>query len=492
MISILETIKNNDVKEHKMFIGGRWVGADSGGTFEVRNPATGDLVALVPNADACDTGRAIGAAAKAFPLWAQLPAKERAAFLIKVRDLMLERREDLARLLAIEEGKPIVESRIEISYAAEFLGFFAEECKRDVGEVIQSNDPGRRVLTVRQPVGVAGIITIWNYPSAGITRPVAPALAAGCTVVVKPPEQTPLSAIAIFELFEEAGIPPGVANLVTTLNPETVGQELLTNPLVRKLSFTGSVEVGKRIMRGASEQLKRVTLELGGHAPFIVFDDADIEAAAQGAIRSKFQNMGQTCVALNRIYVHESIIERFTSRFTEMVRGLKMGNPLDETVQVGPLIDEDALRKVKAHVEDAMSKGARLLLGGNRGMDDEFTKGFFFEPTILSHVTHDMLIMREETFGPVAPIAVFKSEDEVLSYANQLPYGLAAFFYTRDISRAIRMAERLEYGVVGVNNSRLGAVNIPLGGVKQSGYGKEGGRLGLEEFLETKLISIGL
>jgi succinate-semialdehyde dehydrogenase/glutarate-semialdehyde dehydrogenase len=475
-----------------MFIAGRWMESNSGNTFEVRNPATGDLIALVPNADAHDTSRAIDAAAKAFPHWSRTSAKERATLLMKVHDLILKRQEGLARLLAMEEGKPIGESRAEISYSAEFISFFAEECKRDVGEIIQSHDPARRVLTVRQPVGVAGIITIWNYPSAGITRPVAPALAAGCTVVVKPPEQTPLSALAIFELFEEAGFPPGVANLVTTLNPETVGQELLANPLVRKVSFTGSVEVGKRIMRGAADQLKRVTLELGGHAPFIVFEDADIEAAAQGAIKSKFQNAGQTCVALNRIYVQESVVEPFTSRFVGLVKGLKMGNPLDETVQVGPLIDGEGLRKVKRHVQDAVSKGAQLLVGGKHKTDDEFAKGFFFEPTVLSGVTHEMRIMREETFGPVAPIVLFKSEDEVLSYANELPYGLASFFYTRDISRAIRMADRLEYGVVGVNNSRLGAVNIPLGGVKQSGQGKEGGRMGLEEFLETKLIAIGI
>jgi succinate-semialdehyde dehydrogenase/glutarate-semialdehyde dehydrogenase len=492
MSSVLKIAKEKETKQFRMFINGRWVEAGSGRIFEVRNPATGDLVALVPDADGYDASRAIDAASKAFPVWSCLPARERAAFLIRVRDLMMERQEELARLLAIEEGKPIAEARIEISYSAEFLNFFAEECKRDMGEVISPYVSGKRLLTIRQPLGVAGIITIWNYPSAGITRPVAPALAAGCTVVVKPAEQAPLSAVAIFELFEDSGLPPGVANLVTTFNPEVIGQELLTNPLVRKLSFTGSVEVGKGIMRGAADQLKRITLELGGHAPFIVFEDADIEAAASGAVKSKFQNTGQTCVALNRIYVDESIIEPFTRRFTELVKGLKMGDPLDKTVQIGPLIDEPALLKVKSHVEDAISKGARLLVGGKTRTDNEFSKGFFFEPTVLSNVTHDMLIMKEETFGPVAPIAAFRSEDEVLLLANELPYGLAAFFYTKNLSRAIRTAERLEYGIVGVNDSRLGAVHIPFGGIKESGYGKEGGRLGLEEFLETKLISIGL
>jgi succinate-semialdehyde dehydrogenase/glutarate-semialdehyde dehydrogenase len=489
---VLKIARKFEGKELRMFIGGKWVEAASGKTFEVRNPATGDLVDLVPDGDAYDTSRAIDAAAKAFPVWAQLPAKERATFLMKVRELMLERQEELARLVALEEGKPIVEARSEILYSAEFFGFFAEECKRSMGEVVPSYVPGKRLLAIKQPVGVAGIITIWNYPSAGITRPVAPALAAGCPVVVKPAEQTPLSAVAIFELFEEAGLPPGVANLVTTLNPEVIGQELLANSLVRKVSFTGSIEVGKQIMRGASDQLKRITLELGGHAPFIVFEDADIESAAYSAIKSKFQNTGQTCVALNRIYVHESVIEPFTYQFIELAKGLKMGNPLDETVQVGPMIDEDGFRKVKAHVEDAVSKGARLLVGGEQRMDKEFAKGFFFEPTVLSNITHDMLIMREETFGPVVPILSFKSEEEVLHLANELPYGLAVFFYTRELSRTIRMSERLEYGIVGVNDYKLGAVHIPFGGVKQSGYGKEGGRLGLEEFLETKLISIGI
>jgi succinate-semialdehyde dehydrogenase/glutarate-semialdehyde dehydrogenase len=484
-------IRNSEAQEHKMFIDGRWVEAGSGKKFGVRNPATGDLVALVSNGNADDARQAIYAAAKAFPSWAGLTPKERSAYLIKVRDLMLERKEELAKLVAIEEGKPIAEARIEILYSAEFLNFFAEECKRNMGEIIPSYVSNKHFVSIKQPVGVSGIITIWNYPSAGITRPLAPALAAGCTVVLKPAEQTPLSAIAIFGLIEKAGLPPGVANLVTTLNPEVIGQELLANPLVRKISFTGSVEVGKQIMRGAADHLKRITLELGGHAPFIVFEDADVETAVHAAIKSKFQNTGQTCVALNRIYVHESILESFARRLTELVKTLRMGNPLDERVQVGPLIDEDGLRKVKAHVEDAISKGAKLLVGGDPRKDGEFSRGLFFEPTVLSHVTHDMLVMKEETFGPVVPLVPFNTEEEVLSYSNELPYGLAAFFYTRDLSRTMRMAERLEYGVVGVNDLRLGAVNIPFGGVKQSGYGKEGGRLGLEEFLETKLISIG-
>jgi succinate-semialdehyde dehydrogenase/glutarate-semialdehyde dehydrogenase len=309
---------------------------------------------------------------------------------------------------------------------------------------------------------------------------------------VKPPEQTPLSAIAIFKLFEEGGIPRGVANLVTTMNPDIVGKELLRNSMVRKVSFTGSVEVGKKIMRRASEDLKRVTLELGGHAPFIVYNDADIELAASHAVASKFQNTGQTCVSLNRIYVHESVSKEFTEAFVGLVKKLRVGNPLDESVDVGPLIDEEGMQRVEEHVADALEKGANLLLGGSRMKDREFAKGLFFEPTVLSRVTHDMLVMKEETFGPVAPILTFESDEEVLSYANGSRYGLAAFFYTRDIKRAILTSERLQYGLVGINNSRLGAVNIPFGGIKHSGIGKEGGRLGLEEFLDTKLVSIGI
>lgn len=487
-----ERIRDRKPTKKRMYIGGKWVDACSGKGFVVGNPATGEAVASVPDGDGRDTEIAIDAAYKAFPLWSKLAASERSGLLLRVRDLMLSRSEELALLIAVEEGKPIRESRAEIGYSAEFIRFFAEECKRVSGEIFTPPLPDRNFYTIRQPVGVAGIITIWNYPSAGITRPVIPALAAGCTVVVKPPEQTPLSAIAIFELFEEAGIPSGAANLVTALRPDTVGKEMLGNPRVRKVSFTGSVEVGKEIMRGASDDLKRITLELGGHAPFIVFGDADIELAALHAVASKFQNSGQTCVALNRIYVHESVSEGFTAKFVELVKRLRTGNPLDETVDVGPLIDEEGMEKVEAHVGDALSGGAELLTGGRRLTDGDLSKGLYFEPTVLTRVTHDMLIMKEETFGPVAPIATFKSDDEVLSRANDSPYGLAAFFYTRDAGRVIMMSERLEYGLVGINNARLGAVHIPFGGVKHSGIGKEGGRQGLEEFLETKVVSMGI
>ncbi|MBI3988345.1 MAG: NAD-dependent succinate-semialdehyde dehydrogenase [candidate division NC10 bacterium] len=475
-----------------MFIDGRWVEADAGRTFPVENPATGEIIAQVPWADREETRRAIEAAHRAFPAWANLPARDRAAILFKARDLMLEHREDLARLLALEEGKPIAEARGEILYSADFLGWFAEEGKRVYGEMIPASFPNKRLLVLKRPIGVAGIITIWNFPSAGITRPVAPALAAGCTVVVKPAEQTPLSAIAIFELLDEAGLPPGVANLVTAFEPEAIGREFLENPLVRKLNFTGSVEVGKLLMRGAADQVKRITLELGGHAPFIVFEDANLDAAAKGALLSKFRNAGQTCICINRIYVHEAVLEPFTQCFVELVKGLKMGNPLDESVQVGPLIDKQGFLKVKHHIQEALSKGAKLLCGGGRREDGEFAKGYYHEPTVFTQVTHEMRIMHEETFGPVVPIVPFKTEEEVLSFANAMPYGLAAFFFTRDLSRAIRFAERLEYGIVGVNDPFPGTVQAPFGGVKQSGLGREGGHFGLEEYLDVKFVSLGI
>lgn len=480
------------VKTWRIFIDGRWVEADSGRTFSVENPATGEVIAQVPWVGREETRRAIEAAQRAFPAWASLPPKDRATILFKTRDLMLDHREELAQLLTLEEGKPITEARGEILYAADFLGWFAEEAKRVYGEVIPASSPNKRLLALKRPVGVAAIITIWNFPSAGITRPLAPALAAGCTVVVKPAEQTPLSAIAVFELLEEAGLPPGVANLVTTFEPEEIGREFLENPLVRKLNFTGSVEVGRLLMRGAADQVKRITLELGGHAPFIVFEDADLEAAARGALLSKFRNTGQTCICTNRIYAHEAVVEPFTRHFVELVNGLKMGNPLDESVQVGPLINRQGFLKVKHHVEEALSKGAKLLCGGRRREDGEFARGYYYEPTVLTQVTPEMQIMQEETFGPVVPIIPFRTEEEVLSFANALPFGLAAFFYTRDLSRAIRVAERLEYGIVGVNDPLPGTVQAPFGGVKQSGLGREGGHWGLEEYLDVKFVSLGL
>ena len=474
----------------RQWIDGAWVDAEHGQTFDVRNPATGQLLASVPASGVGETRRAIEAASRAFAAWSQLPTGQRAEPLRKVADLMRSREQSLARLIALEEGKPIIEARGEVNYAADFLSFFAEESQRLSGEVISSHLPNKRLWTIKQPIGVAGLITIWNFPAAGITRPLGAALASGCTAVVKPPEQTPLSAIAIFELLEQAGLPAGVANIVTALDPEPVGRELIENPLVRKISFTGSTEVGRMIMREAADQIKRVTLELGGHAPLIVFEDADLEMAAHGAAASKFRNSGQTCVAVNRIYAHEFIQARFVGRFVELCETIKVGNPLDETVRVGPLIDQAGLEKVERHLADALAHGAKVLIGGKRMTDGEFGKGFFFQPTVLVQVKPDTLIMREETFGPIVPVVSFKNEDEVVSAANALPQGLAAYFYSKDTSRCARLIERLHYGVVGVNDSMPGAPYVPFGGIKQSGIGKEGGRMGLEEYLDTKLVSM--
>jgi succinate-semialdehyde dehydrogenase/glutarate-semialdehyde dehydrogenase len=468
----------------RQWINGAWVDADDNRSFDVHNPATGQVLFSVPASGASETRRAIEAASTAFAAWSQMPAKQRAIPLHKVANLMRSRQQALARLIAMEEGKPITEARGEVNYAADFLSFFAEEAQRVGGETIPSHLANKRLWTIKQPIGVAGLITIWNFPAAGITRPLGAALAAGCTAVVKPAEQTPLSAIAIFELFEEADLPAGVANLITAIDPVPVGRELIENPLVRKISFTGSTEVGRTLMRGAAEQIKRITLELGGHAPLIVFEDADIELAVNGAVASKFRNSGQTCVAVNRIYVHESIYSRFVERFVDLCKTLKVGNPLDESVRVGPLIDKAGLEKVESHIADAISRGAKVLIGGKT------SHGLFFPPTVLVQLKPDMLIMREETFGPVAPIVSFVNEDEVVAAANELPQGLAAYFYTRDANRCARLVEKLRYGIVGVNDSLPGAVQVPFGGIKQSGIGKEGGRIGLEEFLDTKFVSM--
>jgi succinate-semialdehyde dehydrogenase/glutarate-semialdehyde dehydrogenase len=473
----------------RALIGGEWVGADSGRTFEVRSPADGSLIAHAADCGAAETRRAIDAAAAAFSTWSGRTAAERARIMLAARDAMLERREELARLLAREEGKPVTEARGEIAYAAGFLGYFAEEGGRAGAADVTPPVAGKRVRTIEQPIGVAGLITIWNFPAAGVTRPLAAALAAGCTAVVKPAEQAPLCAVAILEMLEAAGLPPGAANLVLSSDPAPVGRELVRNPAVRKLSFTGSGAVGKELLRGCAGQVKRVTLELGGHAPFIVFADADLDAAAEGAVRSKFRNSGQTCVALNRIYVEEPALADFTERLVARVARLRLGDPLDEAVDVGPLIDAAALAKVQAHVQDAIAKGARALLGGTRRAVDGLEAGFYFEPTVLADATDDMAVMREETFGPVAPIAPFATEDEAVARANALPAGLAGFVYTGDHGRAERVARRLECGIVGVNDPLPGTPQAPFGGMKESGLGKEGGRMGLQEFLETKLVS---
>ena len=482
-----------EAKRYQMYIEGKWVDSDTGKCFEVKDPATEEVVGTLPDAGAPETRKAIEAAHKAFPAWAATPAKVRGEYLMKVRDLMLQRAEHLARTITAENGKPVPEAKGEVAFASIFLGWFAEEAKRIYGEVIPAPFAHKRLLVIRQPVGVAGAITPWNFPATMITRKVSPALAAGCTVVLKPAEQTPLTALELARLFEEAQLPPGVLNVVTALDPVPVGKELLTNRLVRKIGFTGSTEVGKLLMQGAAEQLKRVSFELGGHAPYIIFEDADLEKAIDGAIAAKFlRAAGQSCICINRIYVHIQVAEEFTKGFAEKAMKLKVANGFEEGAQVGPLIDRHGFEKVSRHVEDALKKGATLVCGGRRIMERGMDKGYFYEPTVLANVNHTMLITKEETFGPVAPIIPFEKEEEVIAMANDTDYGLAAYLFTKDLGRAFRVAERLEVGMVGVNDAGPQTPEAPFGGVKESGIGREGGRQGIDEYLEDKFISIGI
>ncbi len=457
-------------------------------TFAVLSPATGEPVGRAQDCGTDETRGAVDAAAAALPAWSGRQPGERAAVLVRAGELLSERADALAGLMAAESGKPVAEARGEVGYAADFLAFYAEQAGMVGGEEIPARVPGKRLRTVRQPVGVCGLITVWNFPAAGITRPLGAALAAGCTAVVKPAEQAPLTATAVLDALADAGLPEGVAGLVTAADPEPVGRELLDHPLVRKISFTGSAEVGARLSRGAAGQAKRITLEMGGHAPLIVFADADLDAAAEGAVRSKFRFAGQTCVAVNRIYADRSVVDQLSDRIVALAGELRLGDPLDESVEIGPLIDAGALARVEAHVADAVARGATVLCGGRRSAFD-MGSGLWFEPTVLGAVPEDALVMRDETFGPVAPIAAFAEEDDAVERSNALPWGLAAFAYTADAERARRLAERLEFGIVGINDSLPGAANVPFGGIKRSGIGKEGGRMGIEEFLETKLVS---
>jgi len=468
-----------------LLIGGAW--RSTSRTFPVVNPATGEVIANVADATREDARDAVEAAQAAFAAWAATPAIERARVLRRAEALMLQRADALALTLTREGGKPVPEARGEIAYAASFVGWFAGEAERMYGRVIPASTPDKRLMALRQPVGVVGAITPWNFPAAMVTRKVAPAIAAGCTVVLKPAEQTPLTALALARIFVEAGLPAGVWNVVTTSDPREVGAELLENPLVRKITFTGSTEVGKYLAREAAATVKRVSLELGGHAPFIVFEDADIEAAAQGAIASKFRNAGQTCVCANRLFVHSSVVAPFLDALAPLVRALTVGDGTQPGIQVGPLIDAAAVAKVQSHVDDALASGAHVVVGGRR--PPELARGNFFAPTILANVTDAMRVMREETFGPVAPVAAFDSEDEVIRRANAGPYGLAAYFYTRDLSRAWRVSEGLDYGIIGVNDAMPSVAQAPFGGFKESGLGREGGTEGLDAFLETKYVS---
>jgi succinate-semialdehyde dehydrogenase/glutarate-semialdehyde dehydrogenase len=457
-------------------------------TFAVTNPATGEVLAEVPRHGVEETRRAIAAAERAYPAWRARPAKERAQILRRLADLMLERQEELARLLTSEQGKPLAEARGEIAYAASFFEWFGEEAKRVYGDTIPAHQADKRIVVLREPIGVTAGITPWNFPAAMITRKAAPALAVGCTIVIKPAEQTPLSALALADLAAEAGVPEGVLQVVTgdAEDAPVIGGELTSNPVVRKLSFTGSTEIGKLLMAQCAGTVKKVSLELGGNAPFIVFDDADLDAAVEGAIMCKFRNSGQTCVSANRILVQGSVHDEFVARFDSAVGRLKVGNGLDEGVQVGPLIDEHAVEKVERHVADAAAGGAEVVRGGGR------LEGTFFEPSILTGVTNSMAMSCEETFGPVAGIQRFASEEEAVGLANDTPFGLAAYFYSRDLGRVWRVSEGLEYGILGVNTGIISTEVAPFGGMKESGIGREGSRYGVDDWLELKYVCLGV
>jgi succinate-semialdehyde dehydrogenase/glutarate-semialdehyde dehydrogenase len=470
----------------KCYIAGSWAEADTGATLLVTNPATGAILGTVPKMGGAETRRAIEAAQAAWPSWKKKTAAERSIILRRWFELILANQEDLAILMTVEQGKPLAESRGEIAYAASFIEWFAEEGKRIYGDVIPSQAADKRIVVLKEPIGVVAAITPWNFPAAMITRKAGPALAAGCTMVLKPATATPFSALALAELGERAGLPPGVFNVITGASA-AIGAELTSNPLVRKLSFTGSTEIGKQLLQQCAATVKKVSLELGGNAPFIVFEDADLDAAVTGAIASKYRNTGQTCVCTNRFLVQDSVYDIFAAKLAEAVSHLKVGDGLQEGVQQGPLIDLAAVLKVEEHIADALAKGGRVLLGGKRhGLG-----GTFFEPTIMMEVTPDMLVSREETFGPLAPLFRFHEEAEAIRLANDTPCGLAAYAYTRDLARTWRIAEALEYGIVGINTGLISTAVAPFGGMKESGLGREGSKYGIEDFLEVKYLCLG-
>jgi succinate-semialdehyde dehydrogenase/glutarate-semialdehyde dehydrogenase len=469
------------------YIDGAWVDADNGAVIEVADPATGERLGSVPKMGAVETRRAIAAAAAAMPAWVARTAAERAKILRRWFELILEEKDVLAELLTREQGKSLTEAAGEIVYAASFIEWFAEEGKRAYGEITPSHAADKRIISLRQPIGVVGAITPWNFPAAMITRKVGPALAAGCPVVLKPASQTPFTALALAALAERAGLPKGLLNVLTG-ESKGIGGELTSNPLVRKISFTGSTEVGRTLMRQSADTIKKMSLELGGNAPFLVFDDADIDKAVAGAITSKYRNTGQTCVCTNRFYVQAPVYDAFVAKLTAAAAALKVGRGLEAGVQIGPLIDMAAVEKVEAHIADATAKGARVLTGGHR----HALGGQFFEPTVLADVTPDMQICHEETFGPVAPVVKFETEDEAIALANDSEFGLASYFYARDVGRVWRVAEALEAGMVGVNTGLISTEVAPFGGVKQSGLGREGSRHGLDDYMEIKYVCLGL
>ncbi|KQV89649.1 NAD-dependent succinate-semialdehyde dehydrogenase [Pelomonas sp. Root1237] len=486
--SPLDALDNPGLLRTQALINGEWVGGSA--TFAVNDPATGRELAQVPNLGRADADSAIAAAANALNAWRSKPAKERAAVLVRWQQLLVKHADDLARLMTAEQGKPLAEARGEVIYGASFLDWFAEEGKRVYGETIPTTDPTKRYLVIKQAVGVCAAITPWNFPLAMITRKVAPALAAGCTVIIKPAEATPLTALAAAELAQQAGMPAGVLNVLTADSQQSIeiGQVLCESDVVRHLSFTGSTEVGRILMKQCAPSIKKLSLELGGNAPFIVFDDADLDSAVEGAIASKYRNAGQTCVCANRIYVQAGIYDAFLEKFAAKVAALKTGNGFDAGINVGPLIDAAALEKVETHVADAIALGAKLLAGGKR---IETAGGNFFEPTLLADATPQMLCSREETFGPVAPIFKFQTEEDAIRLANSTEFGLASYFYSRDIGRIFRVGEALEYGMVGVNTGLISTAEVPFGGVKQSGLGREGGRQGIEDYVEVKYLCLG-
>jgi succinate-semialdehyde dehydrogenase/glutarate-semialdehyde dehydrogenase len=475
-----------------LYINGEWREASGGATFEVTDPATGRVLERVADATRADAAEAIAAAEAAFAGWSGLTAYQRSEKLYAAHQLMLERREDLAKLMTSEQGKPLRAARNEVGYAADFLLWFAEEAKRVYGQTIPSSRADQRFMVLRQPVGVCAAITPWNYPVSMLTRKIGPALAAGCTIVLKPAEQTPLCAIEVIRIFDEVGLPPGAVNLVPTADPVPIGLEFLTNPAVRKLTFTGSTEVGKLLMSQAASTMKRVSMELGGHAPFIVYDDADPARAAVGAAMVKVLNTGQACICPNRLFVQRGIAAEFTDTLAQRIGRMQAGSGFTEGVQIGPLVDEASLAKVDRQVRDAVAKGATVVTGGRRLDEGDLAHGHFYAPTVLTDVTPDMVIYREETFGPVAPLIIFDDEDEVLAMANDTAYGLASYVYTNDLGRAFRTVERLRFGIVGVNDINPTAAAAPFGGVKESGLGREGGQEGILEYLDTKLVGFAL
>ena len=479
-------LNNKSLFKEKCYVNGSWVESQSGDFLEVNNPATQEIIGKVPKFTKDETKKVIENANNAFQTWKNTTAKERSVILKKWGDLIVENVEDLAKIMTIEQGKPVAEAKGEILMGASYIEFYAEEAKRVYGDIIPDPRPGKRIVVIKQPVGVVGAITPWNFPNSMITRKCAAALAVGCTAVVKPASQTPYSALAVAELAHKAGFPKGVFNIITG-SAKDIGLELTKNPMVRKISFTGSTEVGKILMEQSASTVKKVSMELGGHAPFIVFDDADLNEAVTGAMQSKFRNSGQTCICSNRIFVHEKVYDEFLEKFSAEVKKIKVGNGLDEGVVSGPLIDKSSLDKVIDHVQDAVNTGAKIAVGG----DVHSLGGNFYQPTVLSHVTTKAKITFEETFGPVAPLYKFSNDEEVINLANDTPYGLASYFYSRDISRVWKIAEALEYGIVSINNGLPTIAEIPFGGVKESGMGREGSKYGLDDYLFIKYISMG-